>query len=944
MVDANGLAAAVVQHSSQQQKQPGKKDKCPNCSSPGDQMIYVPLADLPEAQGSELVFNSRSPKAIEVTPTFYKRDGAIIPGIPVRVQAAEIRYVDMKMLLPPQHRHERDWGGLSLSYYGENREMWSQLRFLGVNGGSSVDEFFAVKDESRSEALEAAWWMPRKSTAIIALGNITDTPTSAIVTFGDGDSETVSLAPHGTEIIRHKHSNDAGTESVGIQLTGMPGSIIPTGVIASKNGSFNSTLRFYDIKRAKQANLFANGLRLANITPHMVLRNSGSDSVIAQPKFISLEGIGGGAPVVLPEINLAPSETIEVDLSTLLLAAKSRNDLDVVSVQVSSSGAPGSLIGSVYGINDRTGVNYEVPLRDSGPIRSMTGAYPWKITKDYTTIVYITNISDREAGFVSQVNFDGGKFVIDPRKLAPGETAVFDLQKIRNAQTKDNEGRSMPNGVTLGQFKWAVHGLTDGKVTLIGRTEMVSPSQQVSTSYSCSESCPPYYWGTIEPFPGSLEVNASGNATAKKFAYYGSGSNMGPYPSEANWSVVDDSVATVNPSEATITTSVTGQTPGSGTLTANLGFEATYTYDGQDCLYNGTYAVEATAIVEVVAGVGKIQYQSDSNYVDISGTLYVLKGTSVTFKGVPNPSNASFASGKPVWTGSSGASGTGETTSVTFNNASSSASDNKTVIATSGNSVTVNVIVYELNGVLTPANDFAGRSHIRFGIEEEIQLTFGSTPSLTASQLGGLRWKITTTGTGNGTLPPADDGTGTYNAADTAKSVTLKLEVLTGPSKGNGITKDISIVEPTDAYITRDSGVQHTHNTWSVGFKGRIYVTPSDVSFLNLSFYEGAAQAHSSGWLAGFISDHSQSALAIRINSTNAVNELDIIHTGTKNPPYGSGEWYWDIPWHILTNSGRDFVIKTPRELATSDNTGKAVISKAGESASKESTDSTSNY
>lgn len=906
-------------------------------------MIYVPLADLPEAEGSELVFNSRSPKEMDVTPTFYKRDGTTIVGDPVRVQSAEIRYVDFKKLLPAEHREERDWGGMSLSFYGESREMWSQLRFLSVNGGSSVDEFFTVKDEPRSDIQEAAWWMPRKSIAIIALGNITDTPTSAIVSFGDGETQTVSLAPHGTDIIRHRQGKDEGTESVTINITGMPGSIIPTGVIASKDGSFNSVIRFYDIKRAKQPNLFANGLRLANISAHMVLKNTSSSTVIAQPKFIALRGVAAADPVVLPETILAPNETTEVDLAPLLSSVKNRTDLDVVSVQVSNSGEPGSLIGSLYGINGKTGVDYEVPLRDSGPIRSMTGAYPWKITKDYTTIVYITNISDRQAEFVTQINYEGGKFVINPRKLARGETAMFDLQKIRDEQMEDNASRHMPKQMSIGQFKWAVHGVTGGKLVLIGRAEMVSRSQHISTSYSCSESCPPYYGGSIYPFPSTLSVNSSGNASAQETAYSGSGYNTGPYAVEADWSM-DSSVATVNPSTTAFTTSVTGQTPGSGTLTAEMGREESYTYDGLECLDNGSYAVEATEIVSVIPRVGKVQYQSDSNYVDVSGTLYVLKGTSVTFKAVPDPSNTTFASGRPVWSGSSGASGTGETTSVTFNNVSSNTSDYKTVVATSSNNVTVNVIVFDLNGVLTPANDFTGRSYIRFGIEEEVHLSFSSTPSLTASQLGGLRWKITTIGSGNGTLPPADDGAGTYNAPDTAKSVTLKLEILNGPSKGNGITKDISIVEPTDAFITIGSGIQHTVNTWSAGFKGRIHVTPDDVSFMNLSFYEGSAQAHSSGWLAGFISNHSQSATSIRINSTNAVNELDIIHTGTKNPPYGVGEWYWDIPWHILTNSGRDFVFKTPREIATSDDTGKAVISKAGGSASKESSDPTSSY
>jgi hypothetical protein len=168
---------------SQQKK---SDNKCTRCSPPGDQLIYIPLIDLPEARGGEIVFNSRSPEAMNVTPVFYQRSGETVIGEPITIQSAEIRYVKIKDLMPARYRHQKNWGGFALSYYGANRQMWSQFRFLGVNGGANVDEFFTVKEESRSEVYEAAWWTPNKSEAIVALGNITDVETSATVRFSDG--------------------------------------------------------------------------------------------------------------------------------------------------------------------------------------------------------------------------------------------------------------------------------------------------------------------------------------------------------------------------------------------------------------------------------------------------------------------------------------------------------------------------------------------------------------------------------------------------------------------------------------------------------------------------------------------------------------------------------------------------------------------------------------
>jgi hypothetical protein len=57
------------------------------------------------------------------------------------VKPLEIRYVDLKKLIPGRYRNDRDWGGMKLAYTGGTREMWAQLRMLSVNGGGSVDVF-----------------------------------------------------------------------------------------------------------------------------------------------------------------------------------------------------------------------------------------------------------------------------------------------------------------------------------------------------------------------------------------------------------------------------------------------------------------------------------------------------------------------------------------------------------------------------------------------------------------------------------------------------------------------------------------------------------------------------------------------------------------------------------------------------------------------------------
>jgi hypothetical protein len=599
VASAPQLGSSISEHSTTTgQKKPKNERSKGGCSPLGDQLIYIPLIDLPEAGGGEIVFNSRSPQAMDVTPVFYKRNGETVIADPVRIESGEIRYVNIEDLVPGRHRHDKNWGGFALSYHGANREMWSQFRFLAVNGGGNVDEFFTVKAESRSPLYEAAWWVPEKSESVIALGNISDSATSATVTFGSGDARTVNLPPHATEVVRQKHRN-SGTESVNVKVTGAAGSIVPTGIITAKDGSFNSVIRFYDSTTAKQPNLYANGFRLKGTTPHMILKNTTQSSVAVLPRIIPLAGSSG--TLVLPQVSLSANETKEVDLSELLAAARRRGDLDVVSVEVANWAGPGSVIGALYATNDRTGIDYDVPLRDSGPIRSMTGVYPWKISDDYKSIVYLTNITDELREIAVELSYHGGKFTLGPTKLSARETAVFDIEEIRERRIKDINGETLPQNVSQGQFKWANHGPSYGKIVVIGRTEMVSKNQDVSSSYSCPTDCGPTYYaeGTFNTFP--LFNGESGSASTTETAEWNYGYTMGPYPVVAGWTA-DYPFVDFTPTDAS---SITLIPLDAGTTFArgHIGWYDRYTFDGLNCVYLGTFEEVVGEILEILLAV-----------------------------------------------------------------------------------------------------------------------------------------------------------------------------------------------------------------------------------------------------------------------------------------------------------------------------------------------------
>src|SRR5205085_11928689 len=138
------------------------------------------------------------------------------------------------------------------------------------------------------------------------------------------------------------------------------------------------------------------------------------------------------------------------------------------------------------------------------------------------------------------------KYVLGVRKLAAGETAAFDMQQMIADQKPDDGNRQLPKSLQLGQFKWQVHGVTRGKIVLIGRAEMVSRSQRISTSYSCAENCIAAYWGGINPTSMIAAVGSTDTMSAWEEAQYSSGSTLGPYGANGTWSSNNTSVATID--------------------------------------------------------------------------------------------------------------------------------------------------------------------------------------------------------------------------------------------------------------------------------------------------------------------------------------------------------------------------------------------------------------
>jgi hypothetical protein len=254
-------------------------------------------------------------------------------------------------------------------------------------------------------------------------------------------------------------------------------------------------------------------------------------------------------------------------------------------------------------------------------------------------------------------------------------------------------------------------------------------------------------------------------------------------------------------------------------------------------------------------------------------------------------------------------------------------------------------------GVLTPQDNFSGRSTSRFGIAEVINLSFNA--QVTAAALGGLQWSIVS---GGGSLANAGTaGTATYTAPATAATVVLRLAIVSGSSQGTKKDYTITIVTPSGGLETKSGlyNIRHTQGYISVGFRAVAFLGPTDVSFANLHFAEGSALAVASGYFAS-LNGHAHPPTSTplpTIGSCDSVigcqvlNVVDTVDTQDDPPPFSSGDFLWPIPWQYQAPGGALTTFTTVNHHSTADATGTATISKAGAGPfSKNASDPTTTY
>lgn len=381
--------------------------------------------------------------------------------------------------------------------------------------------------------------------------------------------------------------------------------------------------------------------------------------------------------------------------------------------------------------------------------------------------------------------------------------------------------------------------------------------------------------------------------------------------------VIPPSVGAPSGSPTSTVTASASQTTSPGyyqvTVTAADSFKLTDSSTSPATVTSQSQSGSTTLYITVVA-LDRIQYNDPQNgWIACPSPLYVMKGTSVQFKAIPSPADASFPSGQPTWSGA--ATGSGATASAIFSSASSSLSDYKTATATCGNSVSCNGVVYTLTPALSPQDFFVNRSLIQYGLGEVTYLNFTALPAVTSAQIGGLKWFLSNGG--DSALTSGVDGTGTLTCSSSPSSPIITLQIFNGPSSGKSVASSISVIAPSNAYAVHLDNVAHTQYLCSVFMHTDAYYLPKTVSFSHLQWRESdVAASIANGCFTnsnnnnGSPPDTSHHANSVWIAASPTadesaengglgtfVNEVDTAGFSVPNPDNG-GELTWPIPWN----------------------------------------------
>lgn len=530
---------------------------------------------------AKLLLNNKGITPLEVRPTLYNLAGQSLELPPVFVEPRSFRFVNLQDWANVGGESFRS-GSIKLFHTGKDLILGAQIYLTDEARSLSFEEKLAELGKFDSRRQEAVWFQPTNQTeSVVVLSNTSDAPLTVTARLSKrpqqtGNVNTFQLAAHETKVLdlRQGFSDGqqfANADVVGLSLehAGAKSDLLARVGIADAGRGYSNLAQFSNPNGGKSSAYQGVGFQIDEIagerlTPVIVAKNVGTQTTIVTAKVPYTRENGTTGTINLPQTILQAGEMKTLDVRQIVQRAN-QEQIKIGGLEITYNTASGSVIVNAHSQSANDNQVFRVPMWDPMNQRSPTGGYPWRIENTSTTKTYIKNITDREQYYIAHLNWENGEnYTLGMKRIAPNQTIEIDVKALRDNQTPDEAGRTIPLSATKGQLKWSMKQIADvppaeearQQLALIGRTEQIDVENGISSNYACQSCCRDSYYDSYL-FPIIAEVEADEQVD---FDVYQSDVDCyneittyqrTPLNGFTSWSSSDTSSATVNDSIAT---------------------------------------------------------------------------------------------------------------------------------------------------------------------------------------------------------------------------------------------------------------------------------------------------------------------------------------------------------------------------------------------------------
>jgi hypothetical protein len=479
--------------------------------APPTRILAASYYSAKDGMSSSLTLNNKGPNALDVTPVLFDLDGIEVRLKPVEVPGNSFVVRSIAELAGESDPLPEE-GSLQVEYDGGFLELGAAVNITHLATSRNFDEQLVEPATMfASSQLQGAWWVPRlPTTAKLSLSNTSNDQVSvtlaAKTTASTATPIVVSLRGHETRLLDLQSGVLGSTPitaagAVSISHSGSPGNVLSRMYVTDLGIGYSSAIDLVDPGNYVTSSLHGAGLRVASIAgdelmTYGVIHNRGTTASTVTAK-IPYRLVGGATnTLTLTPVVVAAGQVAAFDLATLLNQVQ-RDLVASAGLELTYSTAPGTVIASVFTKSTSGTHVFRLPLVDAQAMPSSTGGYPWAITADSKTTVYVknTDVAARQLEF--HFDYAGGAFTLGLQTLGAGQVLSVDIKQLRDDQVEDEEEHVIPVDANKGQVYWS--SVDDLKV-FVGRAEQLNVLNATSSTYACVNKCPnSFVSGQIDP-------------------------------------------------------------------------------------------------------------------------------------------------------------------------------------------------------------------------------------------------------------------------------------------------------------------------------------------------------------------------------------------------------------------------------------------------------------